>query len=125
IPCKGFTFTQSRAIANALADKVHALVPDSSTRSETIDHRKDKVYVDANQNDYADTLAAPYSVRPYHLPVVSTPLDWKEVKRGLDRYAFTMATIPARLKKKGHLFRDLTDVKVIKGNRIKLKSLLS
>ena len=125
IPCKGFTFTQSRAIANALADEVHALVPDSSTRSETIDHRKGKVYIDANQNDYADTLAAPYSVRPYHLPIVSTPLDWKEVKRGLDRYAFTMETIPERLKKKGDLFKGLTALKIINSNRIKLQWLLS
>jgi DNA primase len=28
--------------------------------------RGTKVYIDAGQNDHADTLAAPYSIRPYH-----------------------------------------------------------
>lgn len=93
IPCSGFSFDQTRIIAKTLADEIHDLVPDISTRSETISHRKGKVYIDANQNDYADTLAAPYSLRPYHKPIVSTRLEWKEVKPGLDRYKITMVEI--------------------------------
>lgn len=112
IPCSGFSFEQTRIIANNLADEIHQLVPHISTRSETVNHRKGKVYIDANQNDYGDTLAAPYSVRPYHLPIVSTPLDWKEVKPGLDRYKFTMEEILIRIKKKGELFHDLNDEKI-------------
>ncbi|MBE8970160.1 DNA ligase D [Nostocales cyanobacterium LEGE 12452] len=111
IPCSGLDFHQARERANELADQIHELVPDISTRSEGISNRKGKVYIDANQNDYADTLAAPYCIRPYHEPLVSTPLDWKEVKPGLDRYAFNLKTIEARLAKKGDLFFELLPVK--------------
>lgn len=123
IPCSDLTFEQSRIIANSLADEIHKLVPDISKRSETISHRKGKVYIDANQNDYADTLAAPYSVRPYHIPIVSTPLEWKEVKTGLDRYKFTMEEILDRLSKKGDLFAGLSELKNKVGNNLKLMAI--
>ncbi|WP_433903217.1 DNA ligase D [Sphingobacterium puteale] len=125
IPCSGFTFEQARIIANLLADEIHQLVPAISTRSEAINHRKGKVYIDANQNDYADTLAAPYSVRPYHKPIVSTPLEWKEVKPKLDRYKFTMSQISVRLKQKGDLFSGLHDIKINKSNNLILSLLLN
>lgn len=125
IPCSEFNFEQSRLIANALADQVHELVPQISTRHETVSHRGNKVYIDANQNDYADTLAAPYSVRPYHQPIVSTPLEWKEVKVGLDRYAFTLEAVQQRLKKKGDLFKGVLDPKIAKRNNTRLKSIFN
>ncbi|HWV72994.1 MAG TPA: DNA ligase D [Pseudosphingobacterium sp.] len=124
IPCSGFDFERSRLIAIALADQVHELVPQISTRHETISHRGNKVYIDANQNDYADTLAAPYSVRPYHQPIISTPLEWKEVKVGLDRYAFTMEAVQQRLKKKGDLFKGILNPKIAKRNNTRLKTFL-
>lgn len=107
IPCTGLNLQQARIRANELADQIHELVPAISSRSEGISNRKGKVYIDANQNDYADTLAAPYCIRPYHEPLVSTPLTWKEVKPGLDRYAFNMKTIEQRIAKTGDLFFKL------------------
>ena len=41
-------------------------------------------FPDPSQNDEADTIASAYSVRPFHIPTVSTPMEWKEVKPGLD-----------------------------------------
>jgi bifunctional non-homologous end joining protein LigD len=75
IPCSGIPFSKARALAYIISDEVHLLVPKISTREESKDLRGDKVYIDAGQNDYADTLAAPYAVRPYHEPLVSTPLE--------------------------------------------------
>jgi bifunctional non-homologous end joining protein LigD len=71
--------------------------------------RGDKLYVDHNQNDYSDTVAAPYSVRPYKLPLVSTPIEWTEVIRKLEAHNFTIHTILPRLIKKGDLFKDVLD----------------
>ncbi|UPK67956.1 hypothetical protein MYF79_23675 [Chitinophaga filiformis] len=87
-------------------------MPTVSTRSESRSSRGDKLYIDAGQNDYADTLAAPYSIRPYHQPLVSTPLDWKELRPTLDRWAFNMDTIASRLRRKGDLFKGVLDGKV-------------
>jgi len=120
IPVSGINSGQSRTIANAIADEIHGLTKSISTRSETISLRGSNVYIDANQNDYADTLAAPFSVRPYHEPLVSTPLDWKEVRPGLDRYAFTINSIQSRLKK-GDIFLGALDKKIAAKNFKKLQ----
>ena len=59
--------------------------------------RQQQVYLDYLQNRRGQTLAAPYCVRPVPGAVVSTPLKWSEVKRGLDPTRFTMKTIHRRL----------------------------
>ena len=124
IPCSGFGFPETRAIATHLAEEIHPLVKDISTLEELKDHRGDKVYIDAGQNDYADTLAAPYSVRPFHSPTVSTPIGWEELNPKLNPWAFTMNTIEARLKKKGDLFKGVMDKKIIKANTTRLNKYL-
>jgi len=116
IPVSGFDFDSSLIFGRHLADLVHESVPAISTRSITKSHRGSKVYIDADQNNYADTLAAPYCVRPYHEPTISTPLEWKEVKIGLDRYSFTMETTLKRLEKKGDIFQDVLNEKIQKSN---------
>jgi DNA primase len=94
---------------------------------DSIAHRRDrgtKLFVDPSQNDYADTLASVYSVRPYKHPTVSTPLEWKEVKDKLDPGKFTMDTVMERMEKKGDLFMDLLDCKLRASNSKQLKTLL-
>jgi bifunctional non-homologous end joining protein LigD len=125
IPASGIDFTQSRAAADRIASEVHALVPGIATLEESIRLRGDKVYIDAHQNDYADTLAAPYSVRPYHEPLVSAPLEWKEVKPGLDRYRFNLTSIAERVEKKGELFAPVGDKGIAAVNSRHLSRFLS
>jgi bifunctional non-homologous end joining protein LigD len=116
IPCAGLSFAVSRSIAERLAAEIHPLVPRISTLAVSTAKRAGKCYIDAGQNDYADTLAAPYSLRPYHFPIVSTPLDWKEVKPTLDRWQFTMESIGKRIASKGDLFRDVLSRSVADSN---------
>ncbi|SDE35251.1 bifunctional non-homologous end joining protein LigD [Mucilaginibacter pineti] len=124
IPCQGFTYPQARTIAEKLCDEIAKQVPEIATTEVSIDHRGDKLFVDPSQNDYADTLAAAYSVRPYKHPTVSTPLDWKEVKDKLDPGKFTIDTLPERLEKKGDLFADLLNDQWRKANTKILKEML-
>lgn len=123
VPCVGFKFEEARSVANVLARQVHALVPEISTLVFRKELRENNVYIDTGQNDYADTLAAPYSVRPYHQPTVSTPLQWKEVKPGLDRFEFNINTIKKRFERKGDLFADVLSSAIANNNSVILKKL--
>jgi bifunctional non-homologous end joining protein LigD len=124
LPCEGFTYPQARTLAEKICGEVAGKVPDIATTEVSIEHRGNKLFVDPSQNDYADTLAAAYSVRPYKHPTVSTPLSWKEVKDKLDPGKFTMDTIPERLEKKGDLFSDLLNQKWRASNTKILKTFL-
>ena len=102
-----------------LNNEIHTLVPYISTINVNRNQLDKKVFIDFSQNDYADTLAAPHSVRPNTLPIVSTPIDWKEVKSGLHPQLFTIQTIFKRLNKKGDLFKGVLDPDIAsKNNRI-------
>jgi bifunctional non-homologous end joining protein LigD len=124
LPCSGFTYPQARSIAEKICGLVCREVPDIATTDVTIDHRGTKLFVDPSQNDYADTLASVYSVRPYKHPTVSTPLEWKEVKDKLDPGKYTMDSIPERLENKGDLFENLLNEKWRIANGKILKQLL-
>jgi bifunctional non-homologous end joining protein LigD len=123
LPCEGFTFPQARKIAERICKDIHEMVPDITTTNISVNSRGNKLYVDPNQNDEADTVAAPYSVRPFHHPSVSTPLEWKEVKAGLDPLSFDISTIFKRIDKKGDLFAGVIDKKIASQNSSKLSAL--
>jgi bifunctional non-homologous end joining protein LigD len=123
IPCEGFDFPKARTLAEKICELVCREVADIATTEVSVDHRGKKLFVDPSQNDYADTLASAYSVRPYKHPTVSAPLDWKEVKDRLDPGKFTMDTMPERLEKKGDLWQYLLDDKIRRSNTLNLKKL--
>lgn len=124
LPCEGFTFPEARQIAEIICSKIHKTLPGITTTETTVDKRGNKLYIDPNQNDEADTVAAPYSVRPHHHPTVSTPLEWKEVIGGLNPLVFDIHTIHTRIKKKGDLFIGVLDKKIAKKNTKVLSTFL-
>jgi bifunctional non-homologous end joining protein LigD len=124
VPCTGIAFGEARSIAENICNQIQALVPYITTTETSISARGDKLYIDPSQNDYGDRLAAPYCVRAYKLPTVSTPLDWKEVARRLDPTDYTIHTITKRIEKKGDLWKDLFSKKVRAANAKILKSFL-
>jgi bifunctional non-homologous end joining protein LigD len=112
IPCRGFTFPQARKISESLGREIQALLPDITTTEVSISKRGTKLFIDPSQNDEADTLACAYSVRPYHIATVSTPLDWKEINDKLNPAEFTIHSIKTRLEKKGDLFSPVLNDKI-------------
>ena len=66
-------------------------------------------------------IAAPYSVRPFKLPTISTPLEWKEINDKLEPAGFTIQTVLNRLKKKGDIWKNILQVKTAKQNSFYLK----
>lgn len=122
IPCSGFSFAMARSFAERICEDVQRLVPEISTTEISISQRKGRIFIDPSQNDYADTIAAAYSVRPYKIPAVSTPIEAKEIKK-FDPHDFKINTIFERLRKKGDLFEKINDVKTKEANNRELKHL--
>ena len=89
-----------RQFAELMAGVIVRRLPDVATTARAIPARRGRVYVDALQNGRGKLLAAPYCVRPRPGATVSTPLDWKEVTAKLDVGAFTLKTVPERLRKR-------------------------
>ena len=81
--------------------------PKQATVERMVKKRGSQVYVDYLQNIPGKTLATAYSARASEYAGVSTPLTWKEVDAGVDREAFTIRTMPERLKKIGDLWAGL------------------
>jgi bifunctional non-homologous end joining protein LigD len=116
LPCGDLSFENARSVAEEICNEIQQLVPSITTTEVSISNRGNKLYLDPNQNDYADTVASPYSARPYKLPTVSTPLEWKEVNNKLDPSNFTIHTIEKRLAKKGDLWSDIFDTNIVRAN---------
>ena len=91
-------FDSARGFARDAASLLAARHPDLMTTQQRKDGRGDRVYLDMMRNAYAQTAAAPYSVRARPGATVATPLDWQELDdRRLTPGRFTIATVPGRL----------------------------
>jgi bifunctional non-homologous end joining protein LigD len=104
---KKYVYDVGRQFALVVAQLTHELVPAFTSLERNPSKRKRKVYIDYLQNRTGQTLAAPYSLRPKPGAPVSTPLEWKEVKRGLSAEDFNINSIHKRVERKGDLFEGV------------------
>ncbi len=101
-------YSHIRAFAELVANLVHEALPEITTLERSLKKRgKDKIYIDYLQNSRGQTLCSAYSIRPKPGATVSTPLEWKEVKRGLRPDRFTIKNVKKRIEKKGDLFKPV------------------
>jgi bifunctional non-homologous end joining protein LigD len=94
-----YTYEQARMFSELVARLVVSRIPDLATINRNPRTRAGKVYIDYLQLGHGKTIAAPFSVRPIEGAPVSAPLDWKELKPGLDPGAFNIKTMPRRMEK--------------------------
>ena len=100
-----YTFEQVRSFAELLSILVINQNPDLFTTPRTVSRRKKaKVYFDYLQISSAKTIAAPYVLRAHPGAPVSTPLDWSEVKAGLEPGQFNIHNAMDRFERTGDLF---------------------
>lgn len=102
-----YNYDEARQFGNLIAHMVHQTLPKITSIERSPRKRQKKVYLDYLQNRFGQTMAAPYSVRPKPYAPVSTPLQWSEVKAGLQPTDFTINNVVERFKKLGDLFQPV------------------
>jgi bifunctional non-homologous end joining protein LigD len=91
-------YDHQKLLGALVAQVVESRHPEIATTVRTPARRAGKVYIDHLQNGMGKLIVAPYSVRPVPLATVSTPLRWSEVTPSLDIDAYTIRSVPRRLR---------------------------
>jgi bifunctional non-homologous end joining protein LigD len=104
----GTPYEAGMLFCRIVAELVAAKHPDAATVERVVRKRDPKtVYVDYLQNIEGKTLACAYSARASDYAGASTPLEWAEIDDRLDPRAFTIRTLPERLREVGDLWAGL------------------
>lgn len=98
-------FEEAALVAEDIAERVVEAHPDRATVERSIKARPPHTtYVDAQQNAEGKSVVAAYSLRERPRATVSAPLDWRELRGTLKLEAFTIETVPERIRKVGDLW---------------------
>jgi bifunctional non-homologous end joining protein LigD len=105
---RGPDFDSVRQFARDVADVVAADDPAHRTVEQRKNKRGDRIYIDVMRNAYAQTAAAPYTVRARRGAPVATPLEWDELSgRGMRPDRFTIRDVPKRVAQQGDPWADM------------------
>jgi bifunctional non-homologous end joining protein LigD len=88
-----------RGLADELALLVAARDPDRLSVEWRKASRQGRLLLDTARNGYAQTVVAPYSVRPKPEAPVATPIDWPELGR-VEPRTYTVTNLRRRLARK-------------------------
>jgi bifunctional non-homologous end joining protein LigD len=89
---------EAKAFAKGLSELMAADAPERYLTKISKAEREGRIFIDYLRNDPTSTAVGPYSTRSRPGAPVATPLEWDEVKDGLDPKAFTVETVPARVR---------------------------
>jgi len=99
-------------VVRDFAAELAALVAARDPGRLTVEWRKEKrhgrLLLDTARNGYAQTIVAPYSVRPRPEAPVATPIDWSELSR-VEPRGYTVANLRRRLARKPDPWAGMAD----------------
>jgi bifunctional non-homologous end joining protein LigD len=97
-----------RRLADELALLVAARDPDRLSVEWRKASRQGRLLLDTARNGYAQTIVAPYSVRPKPEAPVATPIEWSELGR-VEPRTYTMTNLRRRLARKSDPWAAMPD----------------
>ncbi len=100
-----YNFEQARAFVHRIG--MELAKHNDLVASEFKDTKKPgKVFADYLQNSPMRTMVIPYSLRPTPEATVSTPLEWSEVKKGINPTDYTIFSV---VKRTGNPWKNIFD----------------
>ncbi len=102
-----YIYEESKEFARVLVKIIHNEIPKFTSIERLTEKRKGCIYLDFLQNRPQATLAAPYSLRPKPGASVSMPLDWSEIKKGLQIQQFNIFNAVDKIQEQGDIFKGV------------------
>ncbi|HEY2884873.1 MAG TPA: non-homologous end-joining DNA ligase [Rhizomicrobium sp.] len=93
------SWSEAKTFAKALALAMERDSPDRYTTTLAKSARHGKIFIDIQRNDRMASSVAPWSPRARDGAPISVPLEWSQIKHGLDPDRFTIATSGPLLRK--------------------------
>ena len=106
------TFDDTKKFSKAVAEIMQKNYPDLVTSKMVKEYRKGKVFINWSQNDSSKTMICIYSLRAREKPIVSFPIEWKELETlaeqdNPEKLLITHSEAVNRTEKQGDLFRKV------------------